>query len=903
MENSMDSSGLTEILLRITLSDDTIESVTASSSDGEQDPPPELAGQRPEELFSSWPLAASFGMTLFRPGSRRLPAAARMDSPSSILVYYIDTDEYGMANPALPMIRLCPEGGLPVVSPGFVCLMGYTPWELSQSELISSLPDTPGRDSGHVTLIDKSGRARRLVFSRTPNDTGGLDYTFLNQPEDLAFPVKALERLAGMELQVPEDLLAFLVDQLKLEAGVLLSRSTTGYIPICSINVEIDSEHFETSSIFDPDNLHFPIWVDLEEETSPFQCRGQCLVYPSGHLVLVTPWRGDADTLQSRVDALMPAVSMKYDQFRAAHGEHRIQNLLFELDIILAGEPDRQSLKKALETAAAGFSATVVSIFGPEESARPIATSSTDRETMELLVSDRPFEECFEDTHISVLNDGYILLAAWNDTREVPYKVVDSFGRKLKRFELEKLRMDAPEAPDFSQLQAVFMKNTRVLWQGRSLGISNCYQFYGNSRQCIDCPVPHLSASGRRSARLENHQGYIEEIFPAGTGFLVTWTRLPAGGASGSAERQLFPGGEAEYSQDGKIEEWNGWFQEATGAGLEQISGQNAARILNRIGSPAVLAQYRAALAGIFIPEPVEFVWKGMKCFSRMQRLRTGENIHHTVLDSNRAGISDSATLGPGMLTTSTDPRSLAEFLSTACRREGWEFDISGTTSEEGAPVWFSRRATTDLLSSLLHMLTPMCPDRWAGLETGWLDHTPETGGFSFLPGQYHVIQFRLQGMGIAERSAILKKLSVLFRGFGGWLAGSPDKDVLQVGLPAAKIHYREVDAIIYSPLNAFTELCRDAISGIKSKKFHFVESARDMATEQAAAGAVICRLDQSNIHYATALSARIPGQPVLVASGLSSGIPSITARVRHLQLPVDRRTLFAEIRKIVRSG
>ena len=598
----------------------------------------------------------------------------------------------------------------------------------------------------------------------------------------------------------------------------------------------------------------------------------------------------------------MPALSMKYEYFRTTHGEHRLQNLLCELDLLLADQSDQNSLQNTLEVAATGFSATVLAIFGPEESATPVASSNTDNEIGKLLVSDRPFEECFNDTHVSILNNGFILLAAWNDEREVPYKAIDDFGKKLNKIDLDQLRMDDTDLPDFSQLQAVFMKDTKVLWHGRSLGISHCFQFYGNSRQCFDCPVDHLSVSGKKSARLENHQGYVEEIYPTGKGYLITWTQLPSEGVTDSSVRESYPGGEAEYTPNGEIVSWNGWFQEATGVGSDQVSGQNAARILNRIGSPVLLSQYRAALAGIFIPEPVEFVWKGMKCFSRMRTPGPGENILHTVLDSNRAGIADATTLGPGSLSSSSEPRSLAEYLSIACRREGWEFDISGTTSEEGAPVWFARRAATDLLSSLLHILAPMCPDRWAGLETGWLDNTPQTGAFSFLPGQYHVIQFRLQGIGIAERSSILRQLSILFRGFGGWLAGSPDKDVLQVGLPAGKKHYKEIDAIIYSPLSSFTELYREAISGIKSKKFHVVESAREMAVRQQTAGAVICRLDQSNIHYATALAARIPDQPILVASGLSSGIPSITTKVRHLQLPVDRKTLLSAIRKTLRG-
>jgi len=893
--------GPPEVLLRMEISHDRIEKVIATGS-GYSDPSI-LEGSMVGEFLEQWPLDDKFRMVRVHFEDRTYQAAARKDSEASVLVYYLETGNGGLENLAAPMIRLLPDRHLPLVTPGFVCLMGYTPWELSQSELISSLTAVPDRTGGLVTLFDKAGRARRLVFSAIHNSLGGTDYIFIRQPEDLDFPVRDLERLAAMEVQAPDDLLAFLVDILKLETAVLLSRSAMGYVPISSYNIDIDTEHFETSSIFDPDNLQFPIWVDLDDEGSPLDFRGQCLVYPSGHIVLVAPWRGDADTLQRKVDGLMPAVGMKYDQFRATHGEHRLSNLLCELDLILAGQPDTDSLRRALETASAGFSATVIAIYGPEESARPIATSTTDRETRELLVSDRPFEECFEDTHITVLSDGYTLLTAWNDTREVPYKAVDAFGKKLRKYDLEKFRFDEPDLPDFSQLQAVFMKDTKVIWQGKNLGISNCYQFYGNSRQCIDCPVLHLTASGKKSARLENHQGYIEEIFPAGNGFLVTWTRLPADGGAEHSEREPFPGGEAQYTPEGRIVAWSGWFQEAAGAGLEQISGQNAARILNRIGSPAVLTQYRAALAGIFIPEPVEFVWKGMKCFSRMRMHSSGENIHHTVLDSNRAGIADPVTFGPGILTTSQEPRSLAEFLSTACRREGWEFDISGTTSEEGAPIWFSRRATTDLLSRLLHLLAPMCPDRWTGLETGWLDNTPETGSFSFLPGQYHVIQFRLQGIGIAERAAVLRQLGILFREFGGWLAGAPGKDVLQVGLPAARKLCREVDAVVYSPHRQFTELCREAISGMTSRRFHFVESAKDMALAQQTAGSVICRLDQSNMQYATALAARIPAQPILVASGLSSGIPSITAKVRHLQLPVDSRTLFTEIRKIVRSG
>ncbi len=892
------------MLLRISLSGEIIEKTTGTGPD-EINEIPDLTGKDISSLFSRWPLSEEFSMVLFSPDLKPLFSAARMDSESSLLVYYLDIEENSFSNLAIPFIRVIPERHLPIVSPGFVCLLGYTPWELSQSELISSLLDSSDQAQGYVTLLDKKGKGHRLIFSRTSNNLGGTDYSFIPQPRGLIFPVEELDRLASMNIQGTDDLLAYLFDVLELEAAVLMVRSIQGYVPVSMINVEIDTEHFETSSAFESANLQYPVWVDSGSEDSLLGFTGQCLVYPYGNILLVAPWRGDADRLQRRADALMPAVSMRYEQFRITHGEHKLQTLLHELDIQLSARQNTEALEKVLDTAAMGFGASVIAIFGPEESASPIASSRTDSEISDLLVSDRPLEECFKDTHVTILKDGFILLTAWDDEREVSYSTVDAFGKILRKIDLTSMSIPEEKLPDFSSLQAVLMKDTHVLWQGRSLGISHCYQFYGYSRQCADCPIDHLSATGKKSAKLENHQGFIEEIHPTRRGFLITWTKLPEDKNTGIVidnRSERFPGGTAVYTSTGEIISWNGWFQEATGIGSDQACEQNAARILNRIDCPAVLSQFRSAFNGVFIPEPVEFIWKGMKCFSRIRRIEFDNMIHHTVLDSNRAGISVIAPLGPGAMTSSSEPGSLAEYLSTACRREGWEFDISSTTTSDGAPVWFSREVTTDLLAGLLNILAPMCPDRWTGLETGWLDNTPETGSFSFLPGRYHVLRFSLHGLHFAEYSATLEKLSILFQGFGGWLAGSPGEEVLQVALPAAGKNEREIDAIIYSPLRAFTELCSDVLSDVSSKNFLYTESAREMAVKQENAGAIICRLDQSNLHYANALTARIPGQPVLVASGLSTGIPSVTTRVTHLQLPVDPENLFSAIRKVIRG-
>jgi hypothetical protein len=477
----------------------------------------------------------------------------------------------------------------------------------------------------------------------------------------------------------------------------------------------------------------------------------------------------------------------------------------------------------------------------------------------------------------------------------------------LRKLDLGTLSGRREALPDFSSLQAVFMRDTRVIWQGRSMTLSNCYQFYGSARQCSDCPVDHLAATGSRSARLENHEGYVEEIHPAGAGFLVTWTRLPesppmTAEANSAAVQVRFPGGVAVYSQSGEVASWAGWFQEATSIGADQARGQNAARLLDKLGSPTILSQLRAAQAGHFLPEPLEFTWKGTVCFSRMRGAGEGE-ILHTVLDSDRAGISCGVSpLGPGTLTTAMEPGSLAEYLSTACRREGWEFDISGETGEKGAPVWLSRSASTDLLSLILHQLTPMCPDRWTGLETGWLDNTPETGTFSFLPGRYHVLRFSLQGMGLPPGAQVLERLAALLRGFGGWLAGLPGESVVQVGIPAALERFRETDVLVYSPMTDFMDLCREALGENTQRKVTYTGSAAEMAASQPSAKTLICRLDHATLHFAAALAVRIPRQPILAVSGLSMGLPFGESGVEHLRLPVDSETLFTAIRRATRG-
>ena len=128
----------TEMLLRLSLLDENIDTVVSTSPGEASEDIPEIAGSNIAELLNTWPLSEEFRMVLFTPASAIFSAAARMDSESSVLIYYLDTNDDDLYNPSVPAIRLIQDRNLPVVSPGFVCLLGYTPWELAQSELISS---------------------------------------------------------------------------------------------------------------------------------------------------------------------------------------------------------------------------------------------------------------------------------------------------------------------------------------------------------------------------------------------------------------------------------------------------------------------------------------------------------------------------------------------------------------------------------------------------------------------------------------------------------------------------------------------------------------------------------------------------------------------------------------------
>ncbi len=892
--------------MRLTVRDGSITGVTSSSGSSYDS----LSGAGLADLFPIPIPEDRFVLLETDLGFGPIVAAARADGRESIVVYLLEGGCADGMNPLLPMMRLRQEEDVHPVTPGLVALLGYTPWELSGSGFFESLPDMEG--SGSVSLMGRDGSARRLVCARLRG--GGCDDIVLlpEPPDEESLPVRDLQRLASLEVEGAEDLLGFAADALGLDAAVLMVRSVDGFVVGCQYGMDLDPEILESSGLMEEERLQHPVWVSPPAGAGGDDVDiGQCMVYPCGDIVLVAPWRGEAERLQRRADALVPVLAVRYAHFASTRGDHRISTLLRELDRMLSagdGRLDRVRLERALETAVRGFSATVMAVFGPEESASPMATSRISREMEELLVSDRPFEECFDDTHVAVLGEGFTLLTAWEGEHDVPCSAVEAFARMLRRTELSELGSMPPGPPDIQRLEAVLMRDTKVVWRGRTPPLDFCYQFYGRSVRCPDCPAARL-APGGSSARLEGHSGYIEEIHPTEQGHLVVWTAMPSVSVSMDAEdadeeprRPGYPGGSAAYGPEGLVISWNGWMADVTGIPPGKAMGQRGTRLLDRLGNPVLTAQLRHALAGRLTPEPVELLLRGRTMLSSMRLDRSSGRVEHTLLDPARTGAAETTPpLLPGTIDDSGEPGSLAEYLSVVCRRAGWEFDVSVEASL-GAPVWLTRRAATGLVSSLLATLEPMCPDRWIGLDSGWLDNSPETGGLTFLPGRYHVLRVRVQAPGFRARSAALEMTGRQVRSYGGWLAGSPGEEVVQIGIPAALAGFRERDLLVYSPEPGFAGLCRRAVDGTRGLDVSFAATALDLAEGQPTAGALVCRLDGSTLHFATTLAVRMPGQRILVASGLFSGLPAGVPRVSHLRLPEEEEDVMTAIRRLARG-
>lgn len=899
-----------EILLRITHADNKVISVSSSIDADSVKHIPEIQGSRLSDIFPVLPDIQKYSLVKFVPDSSEITAAAKREDDETIVVYYILSQDAEQWNPAIPYAKIEPVHAVPVVSPGLVTLLGYTPWELAQSTIFSELLASDIAGSGTITLLDKSGNGHRLVYSRQNNLRKGVDFIFLPQPDELAFPVSELQLLTSLNVESPQDILNYLAEALGLDSALLFCRFMDGYLLTAQHNMNIDSEHFETSDIFNPDKLQHPFWIDVDaDENFALGDTGHCLVYPADLIVLFAPWRGNADILQQKADMLMPAVSIKYRLFSLLNDDLKVELLLEKLEsmVFLDDVLSIPSLRSVLETASRGFRASVLAVFGTEETAVPIATSKINNETRELLLSDKPFDECFSDVHITLLSNGFTLLTAWDDKRTVSYDTVDSFGAMLRKKDLLNSVFCTDVQPDFSSLKAVFMKNTDVLWHGATLDIKKCYHFYNRVEQCPECPLNQLKKTHTKSAILENNNGYIEEIHPTEHGFLVTWTHVPGDYDNPADNVDIptadFPGGTAVYRNTGEILRWDSWFSNSVGVSLEQAKGQSASRLLDKLGIKPLLDQLHDAMNGSFIREPVEFLHQGILCYSKMS-YTDNDIILHTIFDSNTAGIAtDISAIGPGVLLTPNidEPSCLAESLSLACEKSGWDFDVSGITTSSGFPVWFRKDATLDILQHMLHLLSPVCLERWTGLETAFLKDTPKGSNFYILSGNWHVLRFRIHSKELPDRVAILSNINLFMRGFGGWLAGSPEKDVIQIGFPVAQLHTRAVDLIVYSPPGNFLNMCRNILSDNMTRQAIFTDSIEELSAGQVTANSLILRLDHTNMYAVSTLAARIPNQKILAASGLNYGLPT-GAGVQHIRIPTTRDSLVSAIRRIMNN-
>ncbi len=356
--------------------------------------------------------------------------------------------------------------------------------------------------------------------------------------------------------------------------------------------------------------------------------------------------------------------------------------------------------------------------------------------------------------------------------------------------------------------------------------------------------------------------------------------------------------GVSVYSDEGFVQEWSLWMEKATGVSAASAVGQPAGRLLDRIGSVKVTEQYEMALEEIFMDEPVEFSSGKATCFSFIGR--TGNRISHTIIDADDLDIHFGSSSSPGAYATAGSPASVAEALADAVRITRWEYDMSSEAADSGTKTWLSHRTLTAMLIDLMGLMTPFCPDRWIGLDTAPMEEEDIPGSF-FLPGVYHVLRFRVLPVLMPTQRILLERIRKQLQGLGCSLIHYESEDSLQLTIPEALTAGRNMDLVVYSSDSYFLRLCEEVLPSV-AESWHVAESPADLTRLQERALALVLRLRPLELPLASAFTARLPSQPVLVVSGMRTGVPLLGSSTTLLQLPVDNKHLLVAIRRLLRK-
>jgi hypothetical protein len=293
----------------------------------------------------------------------------------------------------------------------------------------------------------------------------------------------------------------------------------------------------------------------------------------------------------------------------------------------------------------------------------------------------------------------------------------------------------------------------------------------------------------------------------------------------------------------------------------------------------------------------VEFSSDGVACFSYLDLTYRG--LSHTVVDIGELDLHLGVPPTPGAFAPSGSQASVAEALADAARITRWEYDMSSAAADSGTGTWLSHRTITEMLVHLMRILTPFCPDRWAGLDTSAVeDDDPDS---LILPGVCHVLRFRVLPVLMPAQLILLERARRQLASLGCGLVHKESNDSVLLTVPPALEAGKNMDLAVYSSDSGFLRVCEEVLPSV-AENWHLAESPAELAGIQDRAMAMVLRLKPAELPLAAAFAARLPSQPLLVVTGTRTGIPLLGSSVELLQLPVEEKLLLVALRKLLRK-
>ena len=174
--------------------------------------------------------------------------------------------------------------------------------------------------------------------------------------------------------------------------------------------------------------------------------------------------------------------------------------------------------------------------------------------------------------------------------------------------------------------------------------------------------------------------------------------------------------------------------------------------------------------------------------------------------------------------------------------------------------------------------------------------------GRTIFPALYGIAGFRTYPVILPGQSALLASMERDIAGLGGWMAKTSENGIDEV-MVAFPITGRDLgerrQVTVYSTDDWFTAEIEAVMQGL-SEPFCLASNLPDLSEMQLASRALVIRPRPGEHGIVSCLAARVPGQSIILASGVKPRIPLTVSSVMHLQVPASRDEMLAALRRMI---